>query len=391
MGRNLNSKYILTCILAMKCFQNHFNNASFCSYFFPFIANKKNEPYQDGELKEKEKNIREGRHGYYRNFASQGFGGVAFDSTQITFQYFYQRLCKFDIEKFGTNEVERNLCGMESRENYDELFGILNRQELYLFRKKPVIKGVREELKDDLENQGVKYVLAKLFYYILGDNHILPDVDKSLYQDVLQNLQLKQEGPNVFVSFRKNLNDTDEKFLNRLLHAKEIKLLCHDGVSLFGDEKIAKNFHSKRDTIEYLMQENLDLQMEVILCQSENGTLERMEEFQVNLPHRLMKIEELSRQSLLSLNRMKDGLKEKEQERIVVKMTKEQIPYSIFIANFENEELDYAKVDLYSPFINENDERPSMYVFRKTVPQLYQHFKHVFESMWSCDRYSQFW
>ena len=47
------------------------------------------------------------------------------------------------------------------------------------------------------------------------------------------------------------------------------------------------------------------------------------------------------------------------------------------------DDLDYAKIDLYSPYILNNDQRPSMIVFRGMEPELFSHFENVFQSVWN--------
>ena len=66
------------------------------------------------------------------------------------------------------------------------------------------------------------------------------------------------------------------------------------------------------------------------------------------------------------------------------------LSYSLFIVKFEDESWDYMKVDIYSPFVSENTERPSFYVFRNSDPMLFNHFDVTFEKMWKNDEYSFF-
>ena len=51
---------------------------------------------------------------------------------------------------------------------------------------------------------------------------------------------------------------------------------------------------------------------------------------------------------------------------------------------------DYVKVDMYSPMIDDNKDRPCFYVFKRTDPLLFQHFIMTFDKMWKNDYYSHF-
>ena len=71
-------------------------------------------------------------------------------------------------------------------------------------------------------------------------------------------------------------------------------------------------------------------------------------------------------------------------------MTDLPLPYALFIMRFDDESLDYVKVDMYSPMIDDNKDRPCFYVFKRTDPLLFQHFIMTFDKMWKNDDYSHF-
>lgn len=71
-------------------------------------------------------------------------------------------------------------------------------------------------------------------------------------------------------------------------------------------------------------------------------------------------------------------------------MTEVVLPYAIMIVKFEEKEMDYMKIDLYSPYIIEKKERPSFYIFRNMQENLYQHFQNVFYNIWNDDVNSVF-
>ncbi len=45
------------------------------------------------------KNIKENKHGNFYNYATQGFGNTPFCEQEVSFDYFYDRLCSYDKEK----------------------------------------------------------------------------------------------------------------------------------------------------------------------------------------------------------------------------------------------------------------------------------------------------
>ena len=51
------------------------------------------------EIEKKMNDIREQKFGKYGNYASQGFGNIAFYKPCVTFQYFYNKLCLYQKEK----------------------------------------------------------------------------------------------------------------------------------------------------------------------------------------------------------------------------------------------------------------------------------------------------
>ncbi len=60
--------------------------------------------------------IREEKFGKYGNYASQGFGNIAFYKPCVTFQYFYNKLCLYQKEKNffciredGIQDIEDNI------------------------------------------------------------------------------------------------------------------------------------------------------------------------------------------------------------------------------------------------------------------------------------------
>ena len=203
MERNDKSRYLITRIFSVKYFRYYSTPAFFSAYFFPFIAVGKARAYFDEELDEKICNIKNNCHGNFYNYATQGFGNVAFDKKQISFSYFYERLTKYETEKNKYFDKIDEVDELESESTKKEIYDAINRDNLMLKRNVAVKEEIKKELISDLQNKGTKYTLARMLYYIVDDKHILPDVDSDYYETIIQKLNLHTGKPNVCMTFRK--------------------------------------------------------------------------------------------------------------------------------------------------------------------------------------------
>lgn len=389
--RKENSSYLITNIFSTDYFYYYSNPALFAAYFFPFIAlGKRNlRPYLESEMEEKIENIKANKHGNFYNYASQGFGNVAFYEPYISFEYFYKRLCFYDANKFKYFSKREKIDDMESNLLRDDLRKILSKDKLFLKWKVPVADSVKKELLLDLSNQEVKYVLAKLLFYIVDEKHQLPDVSREAHQFMIGQLNLFSEEKelNVCLGFRKDNESTAEIFRERLMKADYIQILCMNGVSIFGDSFTVNDSGAGLKEFCALMKKNTALNVEVILLRPGSKVNEDESEYQVNHDHLTIPKSELSRHSIENIKKIMEG---EGKGRVLLKTTDKSIPYALFLVRFKNNRMDYVKVDLYSPFVENNGDRPSMYIFRNSTPELFEHFCRVFERMWKDDRYSTF-
>lgn len=384
MERNDKSRYLITRIFSVKYFRYYSTPAFFSAYFFPFIAVGKARAYFDEELDEKISNIKNNCHGNFYNYATQGFGNVAFDKKQISFSYFYERLTKYETEKNKYFDKIDEVDELESESTKKEIYDAINRDNLMLKRNVAVKEEIKKELISDLQNKGTKYTLARMLYYIVDDKHILPDVDSDYYETIIQKLNLYTGKPNVCMTFRKE-TDVDLHNLNRLLvKAREVQLLCRDGISLFGNNMAYKECESKDEILVNALLHNEKINIEIVLQSLEE---DNTDEVNVNLKH--LRISKMNLADY-SINRIKKVVYGLYGSRLFVKMTKQKLPYALMIFKFEDELLDFVKLDLYSPFIADNSERPSMYILRKSNPKMFEHFQEVFDHVWNDERYSQF-
>ena len=384
MKRNAESRYLITRIFAIDYFHYYSTPAFFSAYFFPFIAVGKNRAYLDEELDEKIKNVRNNCHGNFYNYSTQGFGNVAFDKKLISFSYFYKKLTSYEIDKNKYFDKVDGVAELESESTQKEVYAAINNEKLMLKRGVFVKEEIKEELIDDLQKKGTKYTLAKILYYIVDDKHILPDVDNNYYGSVIQELNLHSGKPNVCMEFRREM-DVDEQSLNKLLvNAREVQLLCRDGISLFGDSEAYKECESKEEMIINSLLANKKINIEIVMQSPED---ENVDGGYVNIKHLRISKMKLAE---YSIDRIKEMKQQVEENRIFMKITKQKLPYALMLFKFEDDMLDFVKLDLYSPFVKDNNERPSMYILKKTNPKMFEHFQNVFEQVWNDERYSKF-
>lgn len=389
--RKEKSAYLITNIFSTDYFYYYSKPALFAAFFFPFIALGKKvvRPYMESELEEKIRNIKENRHGNFYNYASQGFGNVSFYKPDVSYEYFYKRLCLYDANKFQYFSKKGTVDNLESDLLREDLKQILSQEDLLLKRETPIPDSVKNELLRDLSNQEVKYVLAKLLFYIVDETHRLPDVSRETHELMIEKLNLFSEEKelNVCLGFRKDNESTSKILRNCLMDANSIQILCLNGVSVFEDSFSANDSGSGLKEFRHLIEQNPNLNVEIILLQPECKANQEESEYQVNHDHLIIPKWELSGHSIKNI---KTIMKNEGKGRVFLKTTDKSIPYALFLTNFKDSSMDYVKVDLYSPFIENNRERPSMYIFRNSTPELFEHFSNVFKRMWKDDRYSAF-
>lgn len=118
-GKTKESHYLITKLFATDYFYFYCKPLLFFTYFFPYQISKNGQfsTYEEFEYEKKMNDIREEKFGKYGNYASQGFGNIAFYKPCVTFQYFYNKLCLYQKEKNkffciredGIQDIEDNI------------------------------------------------------------------------------------------------------------------------------------------------------------------------------------------------------------------------------------------------------------------------------------------
>jgi hypothetical protein len=79
-----------------------------------------------------------------------------------------------------------------------------------------------------------------------------------------------------------------------------------------------------------------------------------------------------------------------DKNRTYGKITDLCLPYALCIFKFYDESMDYIKIDLYSPYIDNNEKRPSVVIYRIKNEKLFEHFSSVFRNVWNDEKISAF-
>lgn len=390
-GKTKESHYLITKLFATDYFYFYCKPLLFFTYFFPYQISKNGQfsTYEEFEYEKKMNDIREEKFGKYGNYASQGFGNIAFYKPCVTFQYFYNKLCLYQKEKNkffciredGIQDIEDNIMK-------EDLKYILKDKKLLLKKNMFIPNGVKEILLLQLEKYENKYVLAELLYYIVSENHMLPDIDaERLKQHQKQFSDKKDEFRlNICMNLREKMDEDRKNLVEKLVHAKAIQMVCINGNSLL--KKNEQNITLLEEIIEQKKKNNeKNLNLEIIIEKPESKAELDACKFKENFEHRYIVKKQLIQRTITFLEQIS---KKVAKRHIHVKMTEVVLPYAIMIVKFEEKEMDYMKIDLYSPYIIEKKERPSFYIFRNMQENLYQHFQNVFYNIWNDDVNSVF-
>ena len=389
-GKGINSKYLLTSLFNMDYFHYYSSPVIFAAYLFPFKAYGKgtDRTYLPEEFDEKITNIKNGMYGIYNNYPQEGFPGGVFHEPSVSYVYFYERLCSYDQNKGAHFELRADVA-LESESAKQDLRYVLGKESLLLKRNKEVSKDVKDTLLHELDSSEVKDILAKLLYYLVSSDHTLPNVAAGRIKAIERGLNTQFHIiTNIGIDIRKNLDEDPKVISNRIRQAKEIQICCFDGVSLFGDKEITPVIQQNViDALHECYEKNPDFNFEMILSEYRHGSFESAAQFQVNIPHLRCGKSSLPSKTLLRLKELTFSIPS---DKFAVKLTKLPLPYALFIMRFDNELYDYVKVDMYSPMIDDNKQRPSFYVFKRADPVLFEHFVSTFDKMWRSDEYSYF-
>lgn len=208
-------------------------------------------------------------------------------------------------------------------------------------------------------------------------NKILNVLRKQDYSVTPVTELIQKQCPNVHLTFKKETEDNNKiPFYRRLYNIKKLSLLNFAGTSFISSINISTAY-KKSDIMQKWFEENLT-----------NGNIEA--NVIINNPHSyaasdaaLYKMNPGGQNAtpkdeiiLLNLNQIIKFKSEYPKSNLSVYTTDIALPYGIMLAEHDNADEDFIKVDLYAPCV-EDDKRPSFYLLRKNgaTREIYNFFE----------------
>lgn len=390
-GKSKESHYLITKIFATDYFYFYSKPIIFFTYFFPYKISKNGESttYQKGEFEKKRIDIKNEKFGKYGNYASQGFGNVVFYEPCINFKYFYNMLELYNKEKDNYFILKPDIIvDIEEDTMKEDIKYILEDSQLLLKKNVFVPKNVKQKLINHIKIHNNKYVLAELLFYIISENHCLPDIDKEKIESKKSKFKDIEKifSPNIYMNKRINVDEKMDKLIDRLKDANEIQISAMNGNTLINeDEKgnsLLENLLIKKRQI------GKGLNLEIIIEKSDSVAAIDAGRYKENFEHCYIKKSRLSKKTIDFLKKL--SFKYSDVVKIYVKETKVILPYAMMIVKFNDIESNYVKIDLYSTYIKNKKDRPTFYLFENIQNELYNHFQIEYYSMWNDEESTDF-
>lgn len=390
-GKSKESHYVITKLFATDYFYFYGKPILFFTYFLPYRISKNGKfyTYDQSEFEKKLKDIRELKFGKYGNYASQGFGNVAFYEPCVKFTYFYNELCLYDGDKNKYFNIRKNdITSIEDASMKEDLRYILKDKSLLLKKNFVIPEGIKKELLKHLEYHENKYVLAELIYYIVSEEHVLPDIETEERERQKARFDNSKiiTNTNIFIADRVSMDERRKSITSKVVKAREVQVVCINGNSFLEKNKNGLTFFE--EIVENRKKEKERLKIEIVVEEPASRAEKDACEFKENFKHRYIEKNKLVCKTLEYLELFEQ--KNRDVVELHVKTTCVALPYAIFIVKNEDRELDYIKVDLYSPYILDKKDRLCFYIFRNVQQNLYKHFQTVFYNIWNDDKNSKF-
>ena len=394
--RGKSSEYLLTNMFNIEYFHRT-KPALILAYLIPFridnyLAAEDTDTYdQIADL------IQNNRFGISSNFASQGIARYYLYKKNINISYYYEQLGKLNErmksdylsltkknEKSTNNRV--NYCDIESNLLKNDLSRILSIKKLYFKVGHEIYPDDREKMIEHLQQKSNRYVMAELLYYITSSDHTLPDVDDKILERATTSISSSFETKNnVCLSFRNRFDETEHEMEEKLSHVKEFFYMGNTGSAFFNDRNIENkaNFYS---VLEHRIRQADAFLLRVILMSPNSLINEHVARYRMSPNCINISKEKLVDYSIEGIRK----LIEIDKNRTYGKITDLCLPYALCIFKFYDESMDYIKIDLYSPYIDNNEKRPSVVIYRIKNEKLFEHFSSVFRNVWNDEKISAF-
>lgn len=390
MDEKKNNKYIITEFLHLPIIRDIKPIVRLFVYFIPYhysVANDANEDLI--EEQEKKRKYIEGSP-RFRNVQQQGFGNIALREKDISFSYFYNRLCSFE-ENYSPESLESD--GLR-----DALRALIGISDLYMKVNHKIPGNIEKKVIEELDGKEVKYVMAKLLLYVVrGDEQRWPSDDEcreEYTQDIRKKFTQEVFLPNIHMGFRKDIDEPLEKIFDRLSKADCIQFLCHCASTFLGGEDVSRAYQNRaKEYFSGLIQngdESVGPDIDIILSGEKENTRQDTILYKMYPTQERMAKNEIICYCRDELRKMKQ-LWEKQGcgNKLIIRQTNVVLPYALMLAKHRDSEQDYLKLDLYSPGIMDNRFRPSTYIFRESQKELFEHFDNVFKNLWGNEQLSE--
>lgn len=388
--------YLITEIMHLPIFSSVKPVVKLFVYFIPYKYNNSLEVNENPveEQAKKRKYIENIPH--FRDVQQQGFGNVALREKDVNFVYFYNRLVYFE----DTYSPEP----LESKKMRKAISSIMELPALYLKVKHLIPDEIKRKIINETYQNEVKHTLAKLFLYaIRGNEFSWPsenECKKILLYDIGKEFPEKIFSYNVHLGMRRDLDESIDQLAARIRRANCVQILCQCGSALFGGSEVSRAYSHQGKTFfdlvfenkgnEQVDADNITPDIDIIL----SGGCEKARRdtiyYKMYPTQERMSKDEIISYCIQQIYAMRDKLVEnRNKNKILVRYTDIVLPYALLFVKYEDRKKDFLKLDLYSPCIQDNQNRPSTWIFRSLQKELFEHFEKVYNCIWSSEQFSQ--
>lgn len=195
--------------------------------------------------------------------------------------------------------------------------------------------------------------------YIRADSHGLPQVTP------------------VFMTTKAHVEDK-LSLEEREYGAKAIRLVNYAGTSFLLSSFVGNSYDPK--FVEWFKKaKNGNTDFTIVLTDEESEAAREAALHKMYPPNGCL----IEKEKIIAENakKLKDLCVKNENAKISVYKTQVSLPYALFETKFKESIKNHIKVDLYSPFIHNDDNRPSFMIYKRDNPDLYDHFAMVIDSI----------
>lgn len=319
----------------------------------------------------------------YRNVWQQGFGISTLDKENVRYSYFYDKV------RWFAASISRD--AVEDENVRREISWIIKMEPLLLRVKRAVPAYVKALILEDMKTDSVLQILAKLLFYIaFGDADRWPHPNECVESTGDRPRAITSGdlplAPNIRMDFRRSMDGSSERLLERWKSADHLRFLFLGGTELLCGARASRNYDGTLYDGFYELMTGAGAEkpeVDIILSDPDGLMAENAVKYKIFPGEKLMQKQKMLEAGVERIREIQSEMARLGSgKRLLAHITDVSLPYALQIVSFQNSALDYVKVDLYSPCITNNRERPSFYVFRAKQADLFAHFMTVFSTIW---------